>query len=118
MNNFIEETCAAIKARAGTKAVLLLISGGVDSTVCAALLLRALPASQVHLMYMDTGLMRKDETTAVTANLKKLGAEHLHIIMCEDEFLSALKGVSDPELKRRAIGDLFITIQERELSRL
>jgi GMP synthase (glutamine-hydrolysing) len=69
-------------------------------------------------MYMDTGLMRKDETKVVKTNLEKLGAQHLHIIHCEDEFLSALKGLEDPEAKRRAIGDLFITIQEREVARL
>jgi GMP synthase (glutamine-hydrolysing) len=69
-------------------------------------------------MYMDTGLMRKDETAAVTANLEKLCAKHLHIVRCENEFLCALKGLSEPEAKRRAVGDLFITIQEREVSRL
>jgi GMP synthase (glutamine-hydrolysing) len=69
-------------------------------------------------MYMDTGLMRKNETLIVRANLEKLGAKNLHIIMCEDEFLSALKGKEEPEEKRRIIGDLFITIQEREVARL
>jgi GMP synthase (glutamine-hydrolysing) len=98
--------------------VLLLISGGVDSTVAAAALLRALNRDQVHLMYMDTGLMRKNETAIVRANLEKLGAKNLHIIMCENEFLSALKGKNEPEEKRRIIGDLFITIQEREVARL
>jgi GMP synthase (glutamine-hydrolysing) len=67
---------------------------------------------------MDTGLMRKDETKAVKAGLERLGARHLHIIHCEDEFLAALKGLTDPEAKRRAAGDLFITIQEREVARL
>jgi GMP synthase (glutamine-hydrolysing) len=69
-------------------------------------------------MYMDTGLMRKDETKIVKAHLEKLGAKHLHIITCEDEFLSALKGVSDPETKRKIIGDMFIKVQEREVARL
>jgi GMP synthase (glutamine-hydrolysing) len=69
-------------------------------------------------MYMDTGLMRKDETRTVKAALERLGARHLHIIHCEGEFLAALRGLTDPEEKRRAIGDLFITIQEREVSRL
>jgi GMP synthase (glutamine-hydrolysing) len=86
--------------------------------VAAALLLKTLKSEQVHLMYMDTGLMRKDETRIVAANLERLGARHLHIIRCEEEFLSALKGLTDPEAKRKAIGDLFITIQEREVSRL
>jgi GMP synthase (glutamine-hydrolysing) len=95
-----------------------LISGGVDSTVCAALLLKILGSEQVHLMYMDTGPMRKNETNTVKAGLEKLGAKYLHIIYCEDEFMAALKGVDDPEAKRRAIGDLFIKIQEREVARL
>ena len=98
--------------------MLLLISGGVDSTVLGALLLRALDPGQVHLMYMDTGLMRKNETENVRATLESLGAKHLHVIRCEDEFLGALKGVEDPEAKRKIIGDLFISIQERECARL
>jgi GMP synthase (glutamine-hydrolysing) len=69
-------------------------------------------------MYMDTGLMRKDETKTVRGALEKLGARHLHIVHCENEFLSALKGRTEPEAKRKVIGDLFITIQEREVARL
>ena len=115
---YLEETGASIKERVDGNPVLLLISGGVDSTVVAALLLKILEPGQVHLMYMDTGLMRKNETKNVQASLEKLGAKHIHIINCEDEFLEALKGVIDPEAKRRTIGDLFITIQERETARL
>ena len=112
------EVCSYLPARVGKNPVLLLISGGVDSTVVAALLLKALDPNQVHLMYMDTGLMRKDETKNVKAALEKLGAKNIHIIHCEDEFLKALKGVDDPEVKRKTIGDLFIIIQERETARL
>jgi len=115
---FTKESCCAISEKAGKNPVLLLISGGVDSTVVAALLLKSLDPDQVHLMYMDTGLMRKDETKSVKAALQRLGARHIHIISCEDEFLGALKGITDPEQKRKAIGDLFITIQERETVRL
>jgi GMP synthase (glutamine-hydrolysing) len=118
MERYIEEMRASLAAGVGDNPVLLLISGGVDSTVAAALLLKTLKSDQVHLMYMDTGLMRKDETRTVTANLERLGARHLHIIRCEDEFLSALKGLTDPEAKRKVIGDLFITLQERETARL
>ena len=118
MEHYIEELNQTLKERAGNNPVLLLISGGVDSTVAGAALLKALNPDQVHLMYFDTGLMRKNETESVSRNLKKLGAKNVHIIMCEDEFLSALKGKTDPEEKRKTIGDLFITIQEREVSRL
>jgi len=118
MEHYIEELNQTLKKRAGDNPVLLLISGGVDSTVAGAALLKALKPEQVHLMYFDTGLMRKNETAAVKSILEKLGAENLHIIMCEQEFLSALKGKTAPEEKRKIIGDLFITIQEREVSRL
>jgi len=118
MEHYIEELSQSLKDRAGENPVLLLISGGVDSTVAGAVLLKTLKSEQVHLMYMDTGLMRKNETSIVRANLEKLGAKNLHIIMCEDEFLSALKDKEEPEEKRRIIGDLFITIQEREVARL
>jgi GMP synthase (glutamine-hydrolysing) len=118
MERYIGEAGETIQKQAAGKTVLLLISGGVDSTVAAALLLKNLPPENVHLMYMDTGLMRKGETETVTAALKTLGARHLHIIHCEDEFLLQLKGQEAPETKRKTIGDLFIRIQEREVTRL
>ncbi len=118
MQTFVEEQKKLLKGRVGENPVLLLISGGVDSTVLGTLLLRIFPAEQVHFMYMNTGLMRKDETKIVKSYLEKLGAKHLHIVVCEDEFLSALKGVTDPETKRKIIGDMFIKIQEREVARL
>jgi GMP synthase (glutamine-hydrolysing) len=118
MEAYVETVRSSVAAKVGPSPVLLLISGGVDSTVAAALLLKTLGPEQVHLMYMDTGLMRKDETAQVKVTLEKLGASRVHIVMCEDEFLSALKGKSDPEEKRKTIGDLFISIQEREVARL
>ncbi|MDR1277874.1 MAG: glutamine-hydrolyzing GMP synthase [Treponema sp.] len=118
MEQYVEEVRSSLRERVGDNPALLLISGGVDSTVAGALLLTALDPGAVHLMYMDTGLMRKDETNTVKASLERLGARHLHIIHCEEEFLSALKGCEEPEAKRRIIGDLFITIQEREVARL
>ncbi|MDR1307505.1 MAG: glutamine-hydrolyzing GMP synthase [Treponema sp.] len=118
MKAYMKTVRAELAARVKDAPVLLLVSGGVDSTVAAALLLTALDPDQVHLMYMDTGLMRKDETLQVKAALEKLDARHLHIVLCEEEFLSALAGLSDPEAKRKTIGDLFITLQEREVARL
>jgi len=118
MEKYIEETSRSVKSRVGKNPVLLLISGGVDSTVAGALLLKIFGGDQVHLMYFDTGLMRKNETAGVCAILEKLGAENIHIVKAEDEFLSALKGKSEPEEKRKIIGDLFISIQEREVARL
>jgi GMP synthase (glutamine-hydrolysing) len=118
MKDYIDEQTALLKTRIRNSPVLLLISGGVDSTVTGALLLKILSGDQIHLMYMDTGLMRKNETEAVCENLKKLGAKNVHIIECEDDFLPALKGVTDPEEKRRIIGDMYITVQHREVARL
>ncbi|MDR1325022.1 MAG: glutamine-hydrolyzing GMP synthase [Treponema sp.] len=118
MQQYISDIGASLKQAVEHSQVLLLVSGGVDSTVAAALLLKTLPADQVRLMYMDTGLMRKDETSVVKTNLERLGAKHLHIVHCEDEFLDALKGIEEPEAKRKIIGDLFITIQEREVAKL
>lgn len=116
MESYVEQAGRAIRDIAGTEPVLLLISGGVDSTVVAALLLRALPPEQIYLMYIDTGLMRKGETTEVRSTLELLGAANVDIVDAESEFLSALAGVSDPEEKRTIIGDLFMTIQEREIA--
>ena len=118
MEAYLKTLCTEIAGQAGSEPVLLLISGGVDSTVTAALLLKALHPSQIHLVYMDTGLMRKNETAQVKTTLEQLGAKNIHILMCEEEFLGALKGCIDPEKKRKTIGDLFITIQEREVRTL
>ncbi|MDR2766894.1 MAG: glutamine-hydrolyzing GMP synthase [Treponema sp.] len=118
MEAYVEEIRAELASRVASAPVLLLISGGVDSSVAAALLLKTLGADQVHLMYMDTGLMRKDETAQVRTALEKLGARHVHVVMCGEEFLAALRGKSGPEEKRKCIGDLFMTIQEREVARL
>ena len=118
MEAYLEEERAALRKRAGEGEVLLLISGGVDSTVAGALLLETLPKEKVHLLYIDTGLMRKAESEEVMRNLRGLGARHLHMAAAEDEFLGRLAGVEAPEEKRRIIGDLFIEIQEREIARL
>ena len=118
IEQYLNDVSQALKTSVGTHPVLLLISGGVDSTVAGALLLKMLNSDQVHLMYIDTGLMRKNETEVVRNILQKLGAKNIHIIKAEDEFLSALKGKTEPEEKRKVIGDLFITIQEREVAYL
>jgi len=116
MDIYLEQSIAKIRKEVGNRDVLLLISGGVDSTVVAGLLLQALHPRQVHLMYIDTGLMRKDESTEVHENLDKLGAENLYFIDASRDFLFALKGKANPEEKRKIIGDLFIQVQEREVT--
>jgi len=118
LDKVLELESAKIRARVGKKDVLLLISGGVDSTVAGAMLLKILDPDQVYLMYVDTGLMRKNESEEVAGILKQLGAKHLHLIQAEARFLEALKGLSDPEAKRKAIGDAFIRVQEEEVAKL
>lgn len=118
MQAYLEREAEKIKAKVGGEPVLLLISGGVDSTVAGAFLLKVLDPAQVYLLYMDTGLMRKAESEEVMKNLASLGALHLQKVDAEAEFLGALRGEADPEKKRRIIGDLFITLQEREVARL
>ena len=107
---------AQVRDAAGHTPVLLLISGGVDSSVVAALLLFALAPEQVHLMYIDTGLMRKDESLEIGKSLRALGAKNLYLVDASDEFLGRLSGVADPEEKRKIIGDTFIEVQEREIA--
>ena len=118
MKAYLDREAEKIKAKVGADPVLLLISGGVDSTVAGAFLLKVLDPGQVFLLYIDTGLMRKAESDEVMKNLASLGARHLHMADAGPEFLGALKGEADPERKRRIIGDLFITIQEKEVARL
>jgi GMP synthase (glutamine-hydrolysing) len=118
MARYIEDERAAITARVGSSPVLLLISGGVDSTVAGALLLSCLPKDRVHLVYIDTGLMRSSESEEVMRTLGGMGAVHVHKIEAEAEFLSALAGVDEPEKKRHIIGDLFISVQEKAVARL
>lgn len=118
MERYIETVREQIRHRVGNSKVLVLISGGVDSTVTGALLLKCLDPDQVHLMYIDTGLMRKNETQEVGENLRKMGATHLHMIDASQRFLQALRGVEDPEKKRQIIGDQFIRVQEEEVRKL
>ncbi len=116
MDHYVGQARKEIRDAVGNRSVLTLISGGVDSTVTGALLLDALDPEQVHLMYIDTGLMRKGETDEVRHSLEELGATHLHIIDARERFLSALSNVADPERKREIIGDLFMTVQQEELA--
>lgn len=115
---YLEREIEKIRRETAGREVLLLISGGVDSTVAAALLLKALPRETVWLMYIDTGMMRQGESSEVAENLKSLGAENLLLIDAKDRFLRPLAGVEDPEKKRKIIGDTFIQVQEEEISKL
>ena len=93
---FIPKAIEEIKAAAGTDKVVMALSGGVDSSVCAALAARAIGDNLIPI-YIDTGLMRKGETDRIRTIF---GNIHLQIVDAGDEFLDALKGITDPEAKR------------------
>ncbi len=110
---------ATLREEVGDREVLLLASGGVDSTVVAKLCERALGAARLRLLHIDNGLMRKDESAGVVQRLEALGlGAALRHVDASQEFLSALEGVTDPEAKRRAIGDTFVRVFEREAAAL
>ena len=91
---------------------IIAASGGVDSTVCAALVSRAM-GDRLLAIYVDTGFMRKGETANVDKMLSRLGVNH-RVVDASDEYFDALKGVTDPERKRKIIGEKFIRVFERE----
>ena len=96
--------------------VFFFVSGGVDSTVAYTLCLRALGPERVFGIYVDTGLMREGETELVRSIFRELGAQHFIVDAAEAEFLAALRGLHEPEAKRRAIGEQFVKVQERILA--
>ncbi len=118
VDRYLSEASDEVARRVGSRDVLVLISGGVDSTVVAALLLATVAPERVHLMYIDTGLMRKNETEEVAESLTGLGARNLHLVDAAEEFFSALEGVCDPEKKREIIGDTFMTVLETRIAEL
>lgn len=118
MENFIHEAEREIREKVGNERVVSLVSGGVDSTVSTFLCFRALGKERVFPIHIDTGLMRLGESEEIVSLLRKEGMEKLVLVDAKEKFLSALKGVTDPEEKRRIIGTLFIQILEEEISRL
>ena len=118
MDRFQEAAAGRVRRQVGDAPVVTLISGGVDSAVVAALLLRSLEPDRVHLLYVDTGLMRDAETEEVLASLRALGAANLHAVDASRRFFAALAGITDPERKRSAVGDEFVRVAVDELERL
>ncbi len=106
MDSFIENTVAELKEKIGDKQVILGLSGGVDSSVAAALLSRAI-GKQLTCVFVDQGLMRKDEGDFVEETFTKLFDMNFVRVNCEDEFLIKLKGITSPERKRKRIGSAF-----------
>ncbi|MEA3559260.1 MAG: glutamine-hydrolyzing GMP synthase [Candidatus Thermoplasmatota archaeon] len=111
----LEEIKRSILEETGERNVLCLVSGGVDSTVVAALLLEVLPPRRCSFIHIDTGLMRKDESKKVMDALGKQGLGDLKVIDASDRYLSSLDKKADPEEKRKIIGRLFIDITNEEV---
>ena len=116
-NAFIEEQVAEIRRQVGGKKVLLALSGGVDSSVVAALMIKAI-GKQLVCVHVNHGLMRKGESEAVIDIFGKTLDANLIYIDATDRFLDLLAGVSDPESKRKIIGKEFIEVFADEARKL
>jgi len=114
---FIEEQVALVREQVGDKKVLLALSGGVDSSVVAALLIKAI-GKQLVCVHVNHGLMRKGESEQVIEVFGKELDANLIYIDATDRFLDLLKGVSDPERKRKIIGGEFIKVFDEESAKL
>ncbi|MCU0320140.1 MAG: glutamine-hydrolyzing GMP synthase [Flavobacteriales bacterium] len=113
---FVEDTVERLQAQLGTDQVVLALSGGVDSSVAALLLDRAI-GDRLHCIFVDNGLLRKDEYNRVLESYRHLGL-NITGVDAKAEFYSALKGLEDPEAKRKAIGRTFIEVFDREAHRI
>ena len=115
--SIIEESVERVRRQVGEERVLAAVSGGVDSSVAAALVHKAI-GDQLVAVFVDTGLLRKNEGEQVASAFRgHLGAELL-TVEASDEFFSALQGVTEPEEKRRIVGEKFIRVFERQALQL
>jgi len=115
--NIVEETIRSVREQVGQDRVLLGLSGGVDSSVTAALLQRAI-GDQLTCVFVDNGLLRKDEGDQVMEMFAESRGLNIIRVDAEQEFLDKLKGVNDPEAKRKVIGNTFIDVFDREAIRV
>ena len=104
--NFVESTIRELRAQLGQDEVILGLSGGVDSSVAALLLHRAI-GSRLHCIFVDSGLLRKDEFRSVLSSYEDMGL-NVKGVDAHSRFFDALKGLTDPELKRKAVGRAFV----------
>ena len=116
-DKFIKEQIAEIKAQVGDGKVLLALSGGVDSSVCAALISKAI-GKQLTCVHVNHGLLRKGEPEQVCKVFGKQFKTNLVYVDAVDRFLDALKGVKDPERKRKIIGKIFIDVFAEEAAKI
>lgn len=117
MQNFISDSVKNIKKQIGNDRAVCALSGGVDSSMVATMVHRAI-GKNLTCIYVDTGLMREGETQQLKKIFKNHMKMNLRIVYAEKEFLKKLKGITEPEKKRKTIGELFIRIFEREARKL
>ena len=117
MSNYIAEAVESIKAQVGDEEVILGLSGGVDSSVAAALIHRAI-GKNLTCVFVDNGLLRKNEREQVRETFEKNMGLKLIVVDAVDRFMNALAGVTDPEQKRKIIGREFVEIFQEEASKL
>ena len=133
LKNFVFEICTAkpswsmgmylkilkqeIIEQVGDKKVFLLVSGGVDSSVCFALLNEILGKEKVFGLHIDNGMMRQNESKDIEIFLKEKGLDNLHIYHAEKEFLDALKKIYEPEQKRNIIGKVYLEVKDKALDK-
>ncbi len=106
-----------IKQTIGKEKIIMGVSGGVDSLVASALIHKTIP-NQLFCVFINNGLMRKNETKYIQSLYKKMGFKHFFVVDAAEEFVFALEGVSDPEEKRKIIGHTFIHVFEEKAAKL
>ena len=117
MGDYVKEAVEKIRQQVGEEEVILGLSGGVDSSVAAALIHRAI-GKQLTCVFVDTGLLRKNERQQVQETFEKNMGLKLIVVDAEDRFMGELAGVTDPEQKRKIIGRLFVEVFQEEAAKL